>query len=132
MYSLLLVILLIAQVAILLPSLYLLFLTVVGLLYRPARRPQLAPSSRFAILIPAHNEELLLPRLLQSLQELEYPREMFNVYVVADNCSDGTAEVTLECGATVLERQDPDLLGKGYALRWLLQQLNTLVAPSSE
>lgn len=124
MYSLLLTILLIAQIAILLPSLYLLFLTVVGLLYRPARRPQPAPGSRFAILIPAHNEELLLPKLLESLREIEYPREMFDVYVVADNCSDSTAEAARDCGATVLERQDSDRLGKGYALRWLLQQLH--------
>lgn len=124
MYLVLLTFLLIALIAILLPSLYLLFLTVVGMLYRPAPRPQPAPGSQFAILIPAHNEELLLPRLLESLRLLEYPQEMFDVFVVADNCSDGTAEAASACGATVLERQDPDRLGKGYALRWLLQQLH--------
>ncbi len=81
-----------------------------------------APCGRFAIIIPAHDEELLLPRLLTSCRALAYPCELFDVHVIADNCSDRTAVVAREGGAIVHERLDTRLRGKGYALRWLFQQ----------
>src|SRR5215212_6314913 len=69
-------------------SLYLLLMAVASL-----RRPlkagrQGAPFTRFAILIPAHEEELVIGRLLDSLNGLDYPRELFEVHVIADHCSD--------------------------------------------
>jgi cellulose synthase/poly-beta-1,6-N-acetylglucosamine synthase-like glycosyltransferase len=87
----------------------------------PARRGE--PSSRFIIMVPAHNEERLLPQLLESLRGLDYPRELYAVHVVADNCSDGTAELGRAGGAVVHERFNTELRGKGYALEWLLQQI---------
>lgn len=115
--------LLIGETALLLPTAYLLFLTLVGLLYRrPSKRVQ-RPRSRFAILIPAHNEEVLLPHLLRSIDAETYPGELFDVYVVADNCTDATADVAARHGATVFERQDSILRGKGYALQWLLERV---------
>lgn len=102
--------------------LYLDVLSIAALLWRrhpaPAQRRR-----RFAILIPAHDEEILLPRLLDSLNTLEYPRELYDVHVVADNCTDRTAALGVAGGATVHERGDDSLRGKGYALRWLLRQL---------
>lgn len=80
--------------------------------------------TRFAILVPAHNEELMLGGMLNSLAELTYPRERFAVHVVADNCTDRTAEIVRETGwITVHERFDTVKRGKGYALNWLLQTL---------
>lgn len=78
----------------------------------------------FAILVPAHNEELMLGSLLQSLVLLEYPREKYSIYVVADNCSDNTATIA-RCvdGVQAYERFDPIQRGKGYALSWLLGKL---------
>ncbi|MEZ4867903.1 MAG: exopolysaccharide biosynthesis polyprenyl glycosylphosphotransferase [Caldilineaceae bacterium] len=81
------------------------------------------PTQRFALLIPAHNEEKLLPLLLQNLAQLTYPRHLYSVHVVADNCTDRTAELTLAAGATVHERFNTTEKGKGYALQWLFQQL---------
>ncbi len=103
---------------------YLLFLTVLACFAprRTAARGQ-QPTHRFAILIPAHNEERLLPSLLSNLQQLDYPRSLYAVHVVADNCSDRTAELTRQHGAIAHERFDTVNIGKGYALEWLLGRI---------
>lgn len=79
---------------------------------------------RFAILIPAHNEQEILPTLLSSLAEVDYPRDRYTVCVVADNCIDTTAELARALGwPRVYERFDTTKRGKGYALNWLLAKL---------
>lgn len=103
---------------------YLLILTAFA--RRADRRTRLQrddPTIRFLILIPAHNEERLLPGLLQSLDRLDYPESLYSVHVVADNCTDQTAAVAEQAGAEVYIRQDKSLRGKGYALQWLLERL---------
>ena len=83
-----------------------------------------AGHTNFAVLIPAHNEEVILHTLLESLSFLEYPKERRTVYVVADNCTDGTAELARQFeGVRVYERNDPFKRGKGYALNWIWQKL---------
>ena len=116
--------LLVAEAALALIVGYLLFLTGAALLapQRTRERGQ-APTHRFAVLIPAHNEERLLPSLLKNLGQLEYPAGLRQVHVVADNCTDRTAELARQGGATVHERFDAELRGKGYALEWLLARL---------
>jgi len=102
--------------------LYLDVLTVAAALWRrPA--PAVPPCARFAVLVPAHNEELLLPRLLNSLAAQVYPSHLFDIHVVADNCTDATAHVAAAGGATVHQRSNREQVGKGYALQWLLAQL---------
>jgi cellulose synthase/poly-beta-1,6-N-acetylglucosamine synthase-like glycosyltransferase len=115
-------ILLLLQVPLALMVLYLDVLTVAAVigLHTPAPAP---PRSRFAVLVPAHNEEKLLPRLLQSLAAVEYPRQLYDVHVVADNCTDRTAALAAAAGATVHERRNERLRGKGYALQWLVARL---------
>jgi cellulose synthase/poly-beta-1,6-N-acetylglucosamine synthase-like glycosyltransferase len=66
----------------------------------------------------------LLPEVLANLGQLDYPREFFTVFVVADNCSDCTAEVARASGAEVYERHNQHARGKGYALNWLVSQIN--------
>ncbi len=84
----------------------------------------LSPQFNFAILIPAHNEEALLGHLLENLSALIYPKESYSIYVVADNCTDSTAELARATGGVhVYERFDKARRGKGYALQWLLQKL---------
>ncbi len=78
---------------------------------------------RFIILIPAHNEETLLPQLLANLSDLDYAKENYAVHVVADNCTDRTAEAAWQTGATVYQRFHDTLKGKGYALQWALQNI---------
>lgn len=103
---------------------YLLLLTAAA--WRSARST--TPSNpkkthRFAILIPAHNEEHLLPALLESLEKLDFPNDQFRVHIVADNCTDRTAAVALQKGAQVYVRTDHNHLGKGAALNWLINCL---------
>ena len=89
------------------------------------------PRTHFAVLVPAHDEELLIRRAVGSLLAVDYPSNLFTVHVIADNCTDGTAELARALGAVVHERQDPSLRGKGYALRWLFAQLLTNPASGS-
>jgi cellulose synthase/poly-beta-1,6-N-acetylglucosamine synthase-like glycosyltransferase len=111
--------------AVTVPAAYLAFLAAVTLFARPIRRVPADPSGalRLAILVPAHDEELLIGRTVDGLQQLRYPRDRFSVHVVADNCTDRTAAVARQHGATVHERTDPARRGKGAALNWLIDQL---------
>ena len=78
---------------------------------------------RYAILIAARNEEAVLPHLLDTLRGQDYPTDCFTVFVIADNCTDRTAEVARAGGAVVFERQDKVRVGKGYALNALLSEI---------
>lgn len=80
--------------------------------------------TRFAIVVPAHNEELFLPRLLASTGNQDYPGERFETIVVADNCTDRTADTARNHGVTVLERFDEKRRGKGYAIKWALETID--------
>jgi cellulose synthase/poly-beta-1,6-N-acetylglucosamine synthase-like glycosyltransferase len=87
---------------------------------RPARRGD--ATTRFAILIPAHNEELALPDTLASLRALDYPADAVRVHVVADHCTDATAEVAAAGGAVVHPHEGPER-GKARALAWALERI---------
>lgn len=105
---------------------YLATLTVVALRAHRRQQPsprRAAPRTRFAVLVPAHNEAAGIAGTLRSLQALEYPAGAYSIHVVADNCSDETASVARQLGAAVHERTAPDDPGKGPALEWLLRRL---------
>ena len=80
--------------------------------------PKVDPSKLpfFDVIVPAHDEEQNIAATVVSLLAVEYPRNRFRVVVVADNCSDRTAERAREAGADVIERVDAEKRGKGYAL----------------
>ena len=77
---------------------------------------------RFMAIIPAHNEEPVVTSLIESLKNQNYPKELYDIYVIADNCTDRTADVAKEAGAIVYERYDPDHKTKGAAMKWFLAQ----------
>jgi 1,2-diacylglycerol 3-beta-glucosyltransferase len=87
------------------------------------RTPQIenTPDTRFVIIIPAHNEERLLGSTLDSISKIDYPASQYSVHVIADNCTDKTAEIASSKGAVVHLRQNQEKIGKGYALQWLLE-----------
>ncbi len=84
---------------------------------------------RIGILVAAKDEETALPFLLESIRRQDYPTDMLSVYVVADNCSDHTAEVARTGGATVFVRTGGRRTGKGYALNYLVGEIGRTVAP---
>ena len=77
---------------------------------------------KFMAIIPAHNEEAVVGNLVESLKAQDYPKDKFDIYVIADNCTDDTAKVAKEAGAIVLKRFDETKKTKGYALNWFLKQ----------
>ena len=87
------------------------------------RRAREAPLHRFAVLIAARNEETVIGNLLDSIKAQSYPERFLEVFVVADNCRDKTAETARAHGAEVYERHNASLRGKGYALDFLLREM---------
>lgn len=81
-----------------------------------APRAPSPPSLRFDFVVPAHDEAVGIAATVRSLRHVDYPKELFRVIVVADNCTDDTADRARGAGALVLERHDDQRRGKGYAL----------------
>jgi 1,2-diacylglycerol 3-beta-glucosyltransferase len=102
---------------------YLILLVVAGVVFRPKRPPSAQRKRRFAVVVPAHNEEAVIARTLASLNEMDYPRQFFDVHVIADNCDDATAAIARDFTPLVHERNDRAAMGKGQALRWLFDRL---------
>jgi cellulose synthase/poly-beta-1,6-N-acetylglucosamine synthase-like glycosyltransferase len=80
--------------------------------------------TRFMVVIPAHDEEVGIGETVRSCLAVEYPEALFEVVVIADNCSDETANVARGAGARVVERHDPSRRSKGYAIEYLIDQLH--------
>ena len=103
---------------------YQLVYLVVGLVKkdRPESKPVLL--HRFAVLIPARNEEAVITGLLESIRNQTYPTDLIDVYVIADNCTDSTAAVAVAAGAKVITRFNRQQVGKGYALDYAFQTID--------
>ncbi len=78
---------------------------------------------KYAILIPARNEEAVIANLLKSIKRQDYPAELITTFVVADNCTDGTAKVARENGAVCYERFNDAERTKGFALKFLFENI---------
>ena len=105
---------------------YSLFLIAVNIAVRQSRNHKLNDEIRFLILIPAHNEELLIKRILASFKTQSYPQKLFTVLVVADNCVDKTLEYASKAGVEVLERKSSKNFGKGYAIKYALDNMSQM------
>lgn len=82
-----------------------------------------APVNRFAVIIAAHNEQAVIANIVRNLMQISYPRHMYDIFVVADNCTDSTAKIAAENGAKVYERFDNEKRGKGHTLEWMFKRL---------
>ena len=92
-------------------------------MWRRKEKKILTPKNAFAVIVAAHNEEAVIGQLIKNLQQLKYPKELFDIFVIADNCSDNTAEVAAKYGAIVCERTHPTKKSKGFALEWMFERL---------
>jgi 1,2-diacylglycerol 3-beta-glucosyltransferase len=103
-------------------ALYLLVLAVAAFFHRE-QRVSGPCTRRLVVLVPAHNEAALVGRCVASLLRQTYPRALYRVIVIADNCDDDTAAVAAAAGADVMVRREPEQRGKGQALRWATDRL---------
>ncbi|WP_442601671.1 glycosyltransferase family 2 protein [Paenibacillus sp. KN14-4R] len=114
--------LLAAQVFFALYGAYQLVLAFFG--YRlPKKRQEHAPKKSFAVLVAAHNEEQVVGALIDNLKEMNYPKDLYDIFVIADNCTDRTAEIAREKGVYACERHNKNQRGKGYAVEWMFKEL---------
>ncbi len=106
--------------------LYLLATATAAFAYRPGRPdggPAAEPRLSVAVLVPAHDERELIVSCVQALLRQTYPRELYRVVVIADNCTDETADLAAAAGAEVIVRADASARGKGHALRFAIDRL---------
>jgi cellulose synthase/poly-beta-1,6-N-acetylglucosamine synthase-like glycosyltransferase len=85
--------------------------------------PRERPTTRFLIAIPAHDEDTVIAATVRHLLAQNYPPALYSVHVVADHCTDQTAQFARQAGATPHERNEGPRTGKGAALSWLLERV---------
>ncbi len=88
------------------------------------RATPVTPRQRFLVVIPAHNEEAGVVTTVRSCLALSYPSSLFEILVIADNCTDQTASLALGAGARVIERIEPAKKSKGHAIEYLIDTLS--------
>jgi len=103
-------------------GLWFVVIAVLGCLKKYEAPAAAAPKTRFAVLIPARNERNVVGYLVRNMLAQKYPRELFDVIVIPNNCSDDTADIAREAGARVLECTVP-VKSKGDVLRFTFDAL---------
>lgn len=102
---------------------YLAFLSLIACRERIKTCLKTKTMHRFAVVVPAYNEEESIASTIRSLSAVDYDPSRYEIIVIADNCTDRTAEIAGREGATVMVRNNPVKRGKGYALRWCFNRL---------
>ncbi|OPY05233.1 MAG: Beta-monoglucosyldiacylglycerol synthase [Syntrophorhabdus sp. PtaB.Bin184] len=103
---------------------YYVFLAITYFVTGDKKETDYSPGRRYLLLIPAHNEEAVIGRILESVKRVKYNPKDFETYVIADNCTDRTAEIAGQLGANVLVRKDETKKSKGFAIEWALKQVD--------
>lgn len=103
---------------------YQFFYIFVGLLKKP-KKFEASAQHRFAVVVSARNESSVIGNLIASIRSQNYPRELVDIFIIADNCTDNTAEIARSAGAIVYERFNKEQVGKGYALDWMFNIIET-------
>lgn len=110
------------QVVIVFYTIYYFVLAIFGM-WRKKEKKNYKPSHTFAVMVCAHDEEAVVGPLVDNLKILDYPDELYDIFVVADNCTDETARIARERGAHVFERFNKEKVGKGYAMGWMFDHI---------
>lgn len=88
----------------------------IGLIRGQVKIPPAKKQHTYAFFIAAHNEEAVIANLVKSIKDQDYPSELIDVFVVADACTDNTAQAAREAGAIVYERNDLSRKGKSWVM----------------
>ncbi len=111
------------QLLIIFFTVYYFFISWFGLFGKKKEVKVYDESKTFALIVCAHNEERVIAQLINNLKRLHYNNALYDIFVVADNCSDGTANAAREAGALVHERFSATGKGKGFAMDWMFGRL---------
>ena len=98
--------------------LYQVLISICSLIKLKDKPLKIEKNHKFMAIIPAHNEQEVISNLIDSLNNQTYDRSLYDIYVIADNCTDNTAEIARKAGAIVYERENREQQTKGYALDW--------------
>lgn len=99
---------------------WLLLITLASWFFRP-RLAGNGSTMKLLVVIPAHNEERQIAATIESTKKCDFPQELVDIAVIADNCVDHTAQAAARCGARVYVRTDVGVRGKGAALDWFMR-----------
>lgn len=103
---------------------------IISLLKKPVKYRKAPQTQRYAFMICARNEEVVIANLIESIKDQSYPAELIDIYVCADNCTDNTALKAKQAGAVVFERFNKKRIGKGYALDFLFAKVHEMCSDS--
>ena len=92
-------------------------------LFAKKKYPKAKVQHKYGVIIPARNEEAVIGNLIQSVYKNNYPQEKLQVFVIAHNCTDNTAKIARELGATVYEYENKEECTMGYAFRYLFDRI---------
>lgn len=106
-------------------SIYLLILSIFGIFKRKAQKLS-SKEHKFLILSCAHNESLVITELINSVNKLNYDKNLYKLFIVADNCTDNTISKVNKTKANLLIRNNNLLVGKGYALEWAFKKFDNM------
>ncbi|MBQ7255000.1 MAG: glycosyltransferase family 2 protein [Oscillospiraceae bacterium] len=95
---------------------------VIGILAKKTY-PEREEKLRYGLIIPARNEEAVVAGLIESIRKNDYPQQQLQIFVIAHNCTDRTAQVARDAGATVYEYSNPAENTMGYAFRYLFSKI---------
>ena len=98
------------------------FYSILGLFFTRKFKPA-KKQHKYGIVVAARNEKYVIGNLLDSIAKQDYPKDLIKVFVVADNCTDNTAEIARSKGAVCYERFDDERKTKGYALQFLFEKI---------
>lgn len=99
---------------------------IIGIICKPKKYVS-KKNHKFAVIIPARNEETVIGKLIDNICAQNYPEELVDIYLLADNCTDATAEIGKLKKVNVYERFNDELIGKGYALDEFFKYLDKTV-----
>lgn len=113
---------------------YYVFLYIVGFIFHKQKYPMVEDKQKFCIFVPCHNEGPVIAATVENYTHINYSEDLFDIYFIADNCSDDTANIIKEAikksqksNFHVLVRKEKDInkRGKPHALRWAIDCLES-------
>ena len=115
-------------------GLYYFSTSIYGIVEKFNRKPtrNYLPLKRFAVFIPAHNEERVIGNIVENLKQLNYPADGYDVFVIADNCTDDTAHIAAAgeamCGAgQIMKKGAKALLCSGHSKRYCIEKIRIMM-----